>query len=326
MNICIIGAGWYGCHSAYYLLKKGYTNIIIMDKEKDFFSGSSSKNQNRLHLGYHYPRSKETIDECKKGYSKFLSNYSDFVSDVPLNLYIIHNKSNVSFEQYTTIFPKLNDSIIRLEEVFHLNINNVNQNAFNVSEKFINNEKAKAFFKQHLGNYFQHTESIHISEEEMSVNGIKYDYILNCTNNQYIPIPLEILKPVYEVFYSLLYKIDFEITTGITIMDGKFFSIYPYDIENKLYTITHVVYGVISKDIITIEERKALIEKDVLEIIPQLKNIAEYKGYFVSNKTKYDYVNDDRSIKIFKKNKYYSFSGGKITGIFEIEPILDSLV
>ena len=75
-----------------------------------------------------------------------------------------------------------------------------------------------------------------------------------------------------------------------------------------------------------IEERRELIESEIFETIPHLKNIVSYKRYFVSNKTKYDYETDDRSIRIFNKDRYYSFSGGKISGIFEMEPILDSLV
>lgn len=49
MKIAIIGAGWIGCHLAHKL--KNNHKITIYDKE-DIFSGSSSNNQNRLHLGF----------------------------------------------------------------------------------------------------------------------------------------------------------------------------------------------------------------------------------------------------------------------------------
>lgn len=333
LNFGIIGAGWYGCHIAHYLQKKGFTDIIIFEKSDEFFSGASSKNQNRLHLGYHYPRSKNTIEECDKGFLKFNNVYSEFLNKVPHNLYLIHNKSNVTFDNYIEIFPNLKDKTEKLKNILDFEINNVNENVFLVSEKFINNNKAKEYFSKHLNCFFKNIKTIQFDVSTNTINGICFDYIFNCTNNQYVPIELNV-RPIYELFCSFLYKIDFKEVTGITIMDGDFFSIYPYDIENKLYTITHVKYGVLEKNNTCdfniqnsiIEKHKALIESELFERIPHLKNIITYKGYFVSNKTKYDYINDDRSIRIFNKDKYYSFSGGKISGIFEIEPILDSLI
>jgi len=68
--------------------------------------------------------------------------------------------------------------------------------------------------------------------------------VINCTNNQFIPIKIP-FTPIFEYFCSLLYKIDFEHISGLTIMDGFFFSIFPYDIENKLYLFKHVKYEIL---------------------------------------------------------------------------------
>ena len=86
-RICIIGAGWYGCHAARYLQSKG-GHITILDKD-GIFCGASSKNQNRLHLGYHYPRSNKTVVECTAGYSKFISSYDYSVKSFDNNFYVI---------------------------------------------------------------------------------------------------------------------------------------------------------------------------------------------------------------------------------------------
>ena len=64
-KIAIIGAGWFGCYIGYELIKSGY-DIKIFEKEKNIFLGASGFNQNRLHLGFHYPRSYKTISESKK--------------------------------------------------------------------------------------------------------------------------------------------------------------------------------------------------------------------------------------------------------------------
>ena len=67
-KIAIIGAGWFGCHIALEILKLNKFKIQIFERNKDIFNGASSNNQNRLHLGFHYPRSKKIfnlIDQIK---------------------------------------------------------------------------------------------------------------------------------------------------------------------------------------------------------------------------------------------------------------------
>ena len=43
-KICIVGAGWYGCHLGYKLSKSGH-NVSIFEKNTDIFQGSSGFNQ-----------------------------------------------------------------------------------------------------------------------------------------------------------------------------------------------------------------------------------------------------------------------------------------
>jgi len=335
-NIFIIGTGWYGCHIASHLIKKGY-NITIGDKSTFFFSGASSKNQNRLHLGFHYPRSDSTIEECYKGYHKFIKTYPYLLENLDLNLYFIHNKSITSFMTYKEKLQITDDILLNINSL-PFKINNTYHLCINTNEKYINNYKASEYFKKYLSPFYTYINNIHISynqNNKILLNNTEYDYIINCTNNQLMPFNTDKLV-VYEAFCSLIYKIDFDKIIGITIMDGKFFSIYPYDIPNKLYTITHVKYGIIKQsndftDINNIKEIdinniKQLIENDVFEMLPEISSICEYKSYFISYKTKYDFIKDDRSLQYFKSDKYLSFSGGKITGIFEMESIIDSLI
>jgi hypothetical protein len=113
-------------------------------------------------------------------------------------------------------------------------------------------------------------------------------------------------------------------------MDGPFFSIYPYDIEASLYTITHVALSVLTRGGHLVEPDtdidgvRTLIEKEVRSVLPSLE--MTYHSYFISKKTKYDVETDDRSLRVFREGRYLSFSGGKITGIFETEPILDEIL
>lgn len=322
-RVCIIGAGWYGCHAARFLRSRGcYVHIL---EKQGIFSGASSKNQNRLHLGYHYPRSPETIKECIQGHTKFLQTYGECAVPFDRNYYFIHKDSKVSVDMFRNTFQGGSHDEITSE----FQTNNLIETVFRVDEKFINNSLVKQRMESELGSCVEICDSPQI--RNTTVNEIEYDYVLNCTNNQFVPLPLP-FSPVYETVCSLLYKIEFDSPTGLTIMDGPFFSIFPYDMEKKLYTVTHVTHSVVCKgpsltepilDIKTIRDK---IETEIFQTFPDLKEKFEYSGHFTSKKTKYDYETDDRSLRWFQVGRYYSFSGGKITGIFEMEPILEKLL
>ena len=73
-NIIIIGTGWYGLYTA--LLLQNKYNVIILEKNSEIFNNSSNYNQNRLHLGYHYPRCSKTRNLCVNSYHKFINKFS----------------------------------------------------------------------------------------------------------------------------------------------------------------------------------------------------------------------------------------------------------
>jgi len=55
-KICIVGAGLFGTTLALMLAKDKKNHIDLYEKKKDILSETSLKNQQRFHLGYHYPR------------------------------------------------------------------------------------------------------------------------------------------------------------------------------------------------------------------------------------------------------------------------------
>jgi hypothetical protein len=317
MRVCIVGAGWYGCHAARVLLSHNI-DIKIIDRT-GFFSGSSSKNQNRLHLGYHYPRSPDTVAECTKGYVRFCEEYGFCVREIPQNVYLIHDNSKVSFDAYQELY--VGHRLCTVSEVGDLRY--VGSQAMLVDERYIDNSAAKQFFERTLGDRFECREAGPDIDE--------YDYVLNCTNNTWVPFPLPV-DPTYECFCTLLYRIQFSEVKAFTVMDGGFFSIFPYDMDNNIYTVTHVVHGVRYRgsdptgcDLFDINDLRDRIESDVCTVFPAFRDIAVYTGHFLSGKTKYDYTQDDRHMRYFRSGKYLSFSGGKITGIFEMEKILEEI-
>ena len=110
LNIAIIGAGWFGCHIASELLdeQNKYT-IKLFEKEKDIFLGASGNNQNRLHLGYHYPRSYVTRKQSQKYFKEFVKKYPNFSNRIDNNIYAIADdaKNITDFKTYIQIIISL---------------------------------------------------------------------------------------------------------------------------------------------------------------------------------------------------------------------------
>jgi hypothetical protein len=67
--------------------------------------GASGNNQNRLHLGFHYPRSYKTRIQSIKGFNEFVKKYPKFSNKIEKNLYFIanHNKNITDFDTYKSI-------------------------------------------------------------------------------------------------------------------------------------------------------------------------------------------------------------------------------
>lgn len=77
-SIAVIGGGIYGVTTAIKLKDSGY-HVDLFEKESDILKAASGINQYRLHRGYHYPRSKETIASCRDNERSFLRYYQDAI-------------------------------------------------------------------------------------------------------------------------------------------------------------------------------------------------------------------------------------------------------
>lgn len=333
MRVLVIGAGWYGCHLATVLLKN-QIKVDIVDRTNDFFQGSSSKNQNRLHLGYHYPRSDDTITECKEGYDQFCEKYGDIIVKFPKNLYFI--EKNVSILPVATYIANLQKHCLLISPFqgdMPLPIYGMEEPIFEVEEQYIDPFKATNLFKETLSKSFIRIENKEaFASIDTIVKECNHDYtlVINCTYNSLHPIPCS----HYELFVTLLYHIDTPELFAYTVMDGPFFSIYPYDIEKRIFTVTSVNHGPAYKGTdmsyaITdaqISEIRAKMDAQLMQYIPSWRTRATYVNYYTSWKTKHDTASDDRSLRHSFDGKVLNFYGGKITGIFRAEEMLLNII
>lgn len=171
------------------------------------------------------------------------------------------------------------------------------------------------------------------TNEKVIINDdIECDLLIDCSYNK---LGLSNKKYIYENTISFIYeRINFnDDYDSLTIMDGDFFSLFPRDVNKKLYSLTHVKYTPFQKeyditklnDNLSEEEINKInvnMENDVLKYLPNFKNHFKLKTYFLSYKCKLLSNNDSRECIIEQNNNLINVNCGKIIGIFELEEYL----
>ena len=106
-KIAIIGSGIFGLAIAEKLQKLN-CQIDIFEKNKNILSGASRNNLNRIHQGFHYPRSISTIRQSSKNYKIFVNKYRYFVKNKQISYYLIANKeSKINLKKYLNVTKKI---------------------------------------------------------------------------------------------------------------------------------------------------------------------------------------------------------------------------
>lgn len=103
----VVGAGIYGITAATKLRTKGY-KVDLFEAKDDILKSASGINQYRIHRGYHYPRSLDTIKSCKDNEQSFIKYYNkSILSNNSKHYYSISKEDSLTTpEQYLTTLDK----------------------------------------------------------------------------------------------------------------------------------------------------------------------------------------------------------------------------
>ena len=334
MNICIIGAGWFGCHIALNLIKDGH-NVKIFEKNSNIFSNASGNNQNRLHQGFHYPRSKKTIEFSKKGFLKFKKEYGFLTKKVKYNIYSISKseKSKMNFEDYCLKMKKskLKFKILNYNSSILKKLSNL-EGSILCSEELISISKSINFFKKKLKSKIKfnfNIDNIIKHKNKFIVNNQEYDYIINCTGFR---LKFNIIKQLmYEYCVIFLYKKkNYSNNFALTVMDGPFFTLYPWNSKNEygLYSVNNSrliknknfrnlekkVYKSINKKFL--DKSRIKVEEEFKTYYPNFKEDFKFRKYLSSYRTLIEDKFDTRVCAVINQNKIISVFPGKIDHIF----------
>jgi hypothetical protein len=107
MKIAIVGGGIFGTTAAWKLAADGH-RVTLFERNPVLLQGASGSNQFRLHRGYHYPRSVETVQECLQSTREFSDTYPESVVSENDHYYCISaTDSRVSADDYLAFCERL---------------------------------------------------------------------------------------------------------------------------------------------------------------------------------------------------------------------------
>jgi hypothetical protein len=285
----ILGSGWYGCHLGAALLERGH-DVEIHESGPHVFCGASGKIPARLHGGAHYPRSHKTRAACQRHTAEFMAKYGFLTRGVPVNLYAIaEHESYVDFDQYTATLRGEFD-FIPVFDTNEFGLRNV-EGAILTGERHILANAARAHFEKlldgHVALLFKPDEA---SETE-------FDFTIDCTFCANGDAGVDRYEP------CLVLLLEGPTDRAVTIMDGPFPSLYPWDPERRLSSLSSALFTPFSKTIRTYAEARAMLDNlPADEIRSRTMAMLDSMLHFYPGITEYTFADFMLSIRAMPKS------------------------
>ena len=277
MKIAVIGAGIFGCSIAWYLAQHKH-HVDLFEKEQNILQAASGINQFRLHRGYHYPRSKETILSSYESEGSFKQAYQQAIMDSDIESYyaIAKEKSFISHEHAKKIWSECN---LEHQPVQLPILNNKKlSQTFKVREHLINPE----ILRELCWNYLrQYRVNVHLNTEVNAASLRHYDHVIVAAyamNNAVIHNPHH-QEYQFELCEKLVLRLPEKFKNkSVVILDGPFTCIDPYGstgyhlMGNVVHAIHHTNTGLHPE---IPEQFKPLLNKGLIKN-PPITNVKKF--------------------------------------------------
>ena len=253
----IIGAGLYGLYAALFCGRRGQ-DVLVLEHDDGPFERASYVNQARVHMGYHYPRSLSTAVKSRGYFERFSEDYGFCILDKFEKIYATSTRfSWTSAEQFIKF---CRDADIRCDEIpvsayFR---QGMCDGAFLVTEYAYDAQILKNWFISEIGKmpnikiiYGARIKKIENNREyyvfSLENSGChKTKSVLNASyagvNQIHAMLGFPALEMKYELCEIILCKPGEKLKNrGITVMDGTFFSIMPFN-RDGYHSLTSVTF------------------------------------------------------------------------------------
>lgn len=246
MKIAIVGGGVFGCVSALKLLEAGH-KVTLFEREKSLLSCASGINQYRLHRGYHYPRSKETVQYVKESSILFEEEFPSAICAKGFDRYYgISNEGSLTNAEDYIIFLEKNNlewDFVHQSSLPILKPNKVDlvvkviENGFDLSELYLSIVSKLSRSKVRLRTNTTFTQ----------YDSKKFDIVINATyaninsllsEDQQVDYQFELCeKPIVQLPEPFKNK-------SVVILDGDFCCFDPVGFNSNYQVLGHVKHAI----------------------------------------------------------------------------------
>ena len=270
-KVAVVGAGIYGITSALKLSDKGYT-VDLYESKSDILSATSAINQYRVHRGYHYPRSKETIISCRDNEKEFRTYYAGAIIDNVDHYYsIASNDTLTTPKEYLHMLDQCNLEWMIVDSMPGCDL------TVRVKESLFCPETLKTICEDRLFacNVNVYLDSRVKNTEELT--GYKYSVVatyssLNSFDKKDRDYQFELCeKPVFKLPDNYINK-------SVVVMDGPFMCFDPYS-TTKFHVGGNVVHAIHNRNVGSKPEvpptYKELLNKGIIKN-PKYTNVPRF--------------------------------------------------
>ena len=252
VRVAVVGGGIFGCTTAARLSGDGH-EVHLYEAKDSLLRCASGINQFRLHRGYHYPRSPETIRECQGAVESFEKEYGPAVIPTGRHYYALaRHRSRTTPQQY---LKALSDHGLgyRVCSSEHLNMDAVELVVQAADEPWLDVTTLRGLVWDRLKNV-----SVHLNTKATASLLSACDKIVVAayasTNAVLTDFGCEPELFQYEVCEKPVLKMPPEFQgVGIVVMDGEFCSLDPL-CGTPYHVMGHVRHAIHASNIGTCPE------------------------------------------------------------------------
>lgn len=256
----IIGAGLYGLYAAKFCSDKGQ-KVLVLEYDDAPFQRATFINQARVHMGYHYPRSLTTAVKSAGYFKRFVEDFGFCIHDKFDQVYATSDKFSWTSAKQFMDFCKA--AGIRCDEVAVSRYFKAGMcdGAFMTQEYTYDAKILQKYYEEQLKDRDNVTLAFGVRIERIVKKKDVFEiylsdgsffesaFVLNATYASVNQI-IDKLEGVEKEFFNIKYELceiilcepsDTLRGTGITVMDGPFFSIMPFG-KTGLHSLTSVTF------------------------------------------------------------------------------------
>ena len=238
MKIAVIGGGIFGITTA--LILSANHSVEVFEKNSDILKAASGSNQYRVHRGYHYPRSKDTVIGIINSEQSFQNMYGNAIENNYEHYYCISkNDSFTSPQQFLDFCNEFNLEF-KKSEISCVNNDSV-EFCLKVKESLYDPEKLKELSWRKLK---ENNVKVNLNIKAGQDIFKNFDWVIVCTYsnlNSLIQNHPELQKEYqFEVCEKPVVKLPESFRNkSIVIMDGPFMCIDPL-VNTDLHLLCNV--------------------------------------------------------------------------------------